>query len=138
MLSQSATIMDIIFRNFATFQKSLDSPQVKQRLISSIKSIVYELPHQLPNDLRLRILSNQEISGKLQNYQEKIVWRQSLVPSLPSRNKSFVIAIKNHPEAEMQILCSCPFLFDFFTFSKYFVQDCRLVSICFFPTQNLI
>ena len=33
-----------------------DSSQVKQDLISSIINFVYELPHELPNDLRLRIL----------------------------------------------------------------------------------
>ena len=33
-------------------------------MISSIANLVYELPHKLPNDLRLRILGNQEILGK--------------------------------------------------------------------------
>ena len=28
---------------------------------------MYQLPHKLPNDLRLRILGNKEISGKIQN-----------------------------------------------------------------------
>ena len=28
---------------------------------------IYELLHELPNDLRLKILGNQEISGKFQN-----------------------------------------------------------------------
>ena len=34
------------------------SPQVKWYLISSTKNIVYQLPHELPNDLRLRKLGN--------------------------------------------------------------------------------
>ena len=29
---------------------------------------IYELPHELSNDLRLRILGNQEISGKFLNF----------------------------------------------------------------------
>ena len=33
-----------------------DSSQVKQDLVSSIINFVYELPHELPNYLRLRIL----------------------------------------------------------------------------------
>ena len=32
----------------------------------SVATLVYELPHELPNDLRLRILGNKEIS---ENYQ---------------------------------------------------------------------
>ena len=43
------------------------SPQVKRNVIISNKYGIYELPHELPNDLRLRILANQEISGKSQN-----------------------------------------------------------------------
>ena len=35
-----------------------DSLQVKWYMKSGAKSIVYELPHELPNDLRLRILGN--------------------------------------------------------------------------------
>ena len=35
-----------------------ESPQVKRYLISSIKNLVHELPHDLQNDLRLRILGN--------------------------------------------------------------------------------
>ena len=34
------------------------------------KHDIYELPHKLPNDLRLRILGNYEISGKSQNFIE--------------------------------------------------------------------
>ena len=35
-----------------------DSPQVKWDLISNIINFVYELPHALPSDLRLRVLGN--------------------------------------------------------------------------------
>ena len=34
------------------------SPQVKGSVIISNKYGIYELPHDLPNDLRLRILEN--------------------------------------------------------------------------------
>ena len=40
------------------------SPQLKRCAIITYKHEIYELPHELPNDLRLRILGNYEISGK--------------------------------------------------------------------------
>ena len=43
-----------------------DSLQVKRNVISSIANLVYELPHELPNDLRFKILRNTEILGKSQ------------------------------------------------------------------------
>ena len=46
------------------FLYRLDQPQVKRNVISSIANMVYELPHELPNNLRLRILGNKEILGK--------------------------------------------------------------------------
>ena len=53
-----------MFWNVAMFKYRPDSPQVKRNVISSIANMVYELPHELPNDLRLRILGNKEILGK--------------------------------------------------------------------------
>ena len=46
------------------------SSLVKRTLIISTKHGIYELPHELPNDQRLRILGNEEISGKSQNFIE--------------------------------------------------------------------
>ena len=40
------------------------SPKVKQSAIITYKYGIYELPRELPKDLRLRILGNREISGK--------------------------------------------------------------------------
>ena len=45
-------------------------PQVKQSAIISNKQGVYKFPHELPNDLRLKILGNEEKSGKSQNLLE--------------------------------------------------------------------
>ena len=47
-----------IFWNFTIFQYRYDSPQVKRNFIYSIANVVYELPHEFPNDLRLRKLGN--------------------------------------------------------------------------------
>ena len=38
--------------------------------IITYKHGIYELPHELPNDLRLRILGNSELSGKCLNFIE--------------------------------------------------------------------
>ena len=46
-----------ILRLFDTLQ-SFFSPQVKRGVIISNKHSIYELPHELPNNSRLRILGN--------------------------------------------------------------------------------
>ena len=46
------------------------SPQVKQIVIISSKHGIYELPHDLWNDLGLKILWNWEISRWSQNFIE--------------------------------------------------------------------
>ena len=98
----------IIFWNFTIFQYSSDSLQVKRNFISSIANLVYELPHELPNEGRLRILENQEILEKSQ------VWvGKSLVPRLSSRNLTLVIAVKNHAKMDIKLTFSCPVLLDF-------------------------
>ena len=48
-----------------------------------------------PNDFRLRILGNNKVLEKSQ-----IRWIQMLVPSLLSRNKFLVKAVKNYTEAD--------------------------------------
>ena len=58
-------ILAITLWNFAAFQKSLHSPNVKRHLIFSAKNI-----YVLPNHLRLRILGNQEILGEGQDQLE--------------------------------------------------------------------
>ena len=46
------------------------SPQMKRSVIISNNYGIYELPHKLPNDLRLSILGNLEISEKSPNFIE--------------------------------------------------------------------
>ena len=46
------------------------SPQVKRYAIITYKHSINELPHELPNELRLRILGNDEILGKCLNFIE--------------------------------------------------------------------
>ena len=50
--------MDIIFWEFLLFYQIFFSPQVQRSVIISNKHGIYELPDELPKDLRLRILGN--------------------------------------------------------------------------------
>ena len=50
--------MDIIFKDFLILYQILFSQQVKGSVIINNKHSIYELPHELPSDLRLRILEN--------------------------------------------------------------------------------
>ena len=54
--------------DFLIFYQIFLSLQVKQSMIISNAQNICELPHELPNDLRLRRLGNQELSGKSQNF----------------------------------------------------------------------
>ena len=60
-------------------------PQVKQYVLITFKHGIYELTHELPNDLELMILGNLEISGKCLNLIELWPSAQS-----PYQNESFV------------------------------------------------
>ena len=52
------TIIFIIFWDFLMFDQIFLSPQMKRCSIITYKHGIYELPHKLPNDLRLTILEN--------------------------------------------------------------------------------
>ena len=60
----------IIFLDFLMFYQIILSQQVKRWAMITYKHGIYELPHELLNDLRLRILGNEEISGKCLNFIE--------------------------------------------------------------------
>ena len=66
------------------FYQIFFSPQVKRSPIISNKHGIYELPHELKNDIKLRILGNKEISEKSQNLQNN-----GLISSLPGKTKIF-------------------------------------------------
>ena len=58
LLTLSSTTSFIIFWNFSMFYQTFLSPQLKRCAIITYKHGIYELPHQLLNDLKLRILGN--------------------------------------------------------------------------------
>ena len=55
---QASTILVIIFWDLLMFYQIFLSPQVKRIVIITNKYSIYQLPNELPNDLRLRILGN--------------------------------------------------------------------------------
>ena len=52
------TVLPIILWQFTVFLWKFDLPQVNWDLISSIINFAYELSHDLPNNLSLRVLEN--------------------------------------------------------------------------------
>ena len=54
------------------------SPQVKRCAFVTYKHSIYEFPHELPNDLRLRPLGNSKYQESL-----KTSLNDSLLPNLP-------------------------------------------------------
>ena len=62
------------------FHQIFLSPQVKRCAIITYKRKIHELPHKLPNDVRLRKLEN--IS--------KVSKPDRMIANSPSQNKSFV------------------------------------------------
>ena len=93
-------------------------------MLSSIANIVYELPHELSNDLRLRFLGNKETLWKF-----KFGWRHSLVPSLLSRCLTLEIAVKKHAKLHIKLFFASPVLLDFYILFQIFCQDWRLIWV---------
>ena len=56
-----ATISFVIFWDFSMFYQIFFSSQMKRCANITYKHCFYELPHELPKDLRLRILGSWEI-----------------------------------------------------------------------------
>ena len=96
---------------------------VKVRFITSIQKLIlsitdFELLHELPNDVKLRILGNHKIIRKSQNW----VGARSRMSNLPSKNKFFTIVLKNYANIYIKVFCSCLVYFSLISliFAKYF------------------
>ena len=68
--AMKSTITVKIFWDVLMFYLIFIQPQEKRNVIISNKYGKYELPHELPNGFRLRILGNNETSRKSQNFVE--------------------------------------------------------------------
>ena len=73
------------------------SPQVKRWAIITYKHGIYELPHELPNDLRLRI--NKRLI--------KLDKNDILVSSLPAQIKALLILAENFWKTEIKLFPMC-------------------------------
>ena len=85
-----------------------------QKLILNITD--FELPHELLNNLKLRILGNYEILGKSQNW----VGTRSRMFSLPARNNFLTIVFKNNTNTDIKVFCSCLNFLNFLNFCQIF------------------
>lgn len=61
----------------------------------------------------------------------KIGQEHSLVPSLPTKNRSLAMVIKNYEKTDMDIFCSCPIYLIFIYLTMYFVQNYSNISKIF-------
>ena len=84
------------------FKSGSNSPQVTRTLISSITNLVLELPHELPNNLRLTILGNQELLEKFQIWVQR---SQFLVFSsqFSFRKYYLAIAVKKYAKVDINV-----------------------------------
>ena len=79
------------------------SSQVKRSAINTNKYGIDELLHELSNSLRLRILDNQEIPEKSQNF----IKLHCLVPNRTSKMKILSIPAKNCEKTVIEIFPQC-------------------------------
>ena len=96
------------------FHQFFFSPQEKRYTIISYKHGIYELPHKLPNDLRLRKLGNTEKVSKLHN---------GLVPSSPTKMKILLIPAKCPRKTETKLFPECAISSETSAILQYFVND---------------
>ena len=95
----------------------VQSPQVKGTLITSITSLVYELSHELPNDLMRRILRNQGILENPQN------WLGTQPPVRFPLIKLWKWQSKNTQNQISDFPCPAQFYWISLTCPKYFLRD---------------
>ena len=69
-------------------------------MISSIANLVYKLPHEFPNDVRLRILGSKEILGKYE------IWVETAIGKSSFQKSNFDISSKKNKEKEKSKFCS--------------------------------
>ena len=115
-----STILVIIFWNFATFYYRSDLPRVKGNLISSTANLVYELPHKLPNDLRLRKLGIiREISNLGGHIAQSLVSLQEL--------RLCKQQLKKLAKTDTKLFFSCPVLLDYSTLFQIFFPGLQVI-----------
>ena len=94
---------------------------MKRSVIISNKHGIHELPHELPNDLTLTILGNQETSGKF----KKFIKLQPSAQS-SSKNENFVDKKKKSEKQKSNFSRCALFYMKTMVCLKYFNNDYRL------------
>ena len=80
-----------MFWHFTLFRCKFDSPQVKWYLMPRLMNLVHHLAHELPNDLRLRIL------GKKKNFMAPFYgWGSTASRLEPLRGGSLLFTTNYH------------------------------------------
>ena len=115
-------ILVIIFWNFIVFQYRSQLPQVKQNLIFSITNAEFQLPQELPNNLRFRIIEKLRNIGKILNLGGDIASAQS-----PFQKLIFGNSNQKACESRYQDFFALPNIAGLLYFlANLFVQDCKL------------
>ena len=105
------------------------SPQEKRYAIITYKHGIYELPHELPNDLRLTKLGN---IRKVSKPHRMIAQRPAPSAQPPCQNESFVNTRRKLLDGKQKLNLSRCALFHMKTrvSFKYLVSYYRLIRIC--------
>ena len=110
-----------IFGDFLSFHQIFLSPKIKRCMNITYKYGIYQLPHELLNDLRIRILKKTE---KSENGLKLIEW-ESLRPSFPNKKEIFLIPAKNFWKVKRML-----FLIKFRISLRHFMTECLWKAFC--------
>lgn len=109
-----STILDIIFADFFTFQQSFSTPQKKRKQIITRKRM-NKLPSELPNDSKIRISGNQEVSRKSLKCLDLMASTQPATQ--PPKREHFAFLLENHQNAAAKHSRGKPTLLNFLNLS---------------------
>ena len=115
------TILGKISGDFFTFYHNFSSPQVKRNQIIITTKKVYELPHKLPNKLRLRILGNQENSRKSLKCLDLMVSTQSF-------NQKPNFLVKSRKKSAVKHCTGKPISLNFVSLSAAFCPRLQVIN----------
>ena len=123
------------------FQDSPDSPHVKQNLISIITNLVYKVPQELPNDLKIRKLgstgniSDVETQPSTQCPFQKLNQLKSTQKQIVNFSSSVqcpwmsLLCPKYFAQEDSKVFQLCPVLLNFFTLSRILSPGLQILII---------
>ena len=123
------------------FQDSPDSPHVKQNLISIITNLVYKVPQELPNDLKIRKLgstgniSDLETQPSAQCHFQKLNQLKSTQKQIAKFSSSAQCCWMSLPcpkyfvQEDSKAFQLCPMILNFFTLSRILFPGSQIFII---------